>query len=148
MMKGYTELLLGWFFMLIVFVLVNWYLSTRLYFESGISDIAGQSYKMINAIEFAKLNSQQSLKFAVQKTEKDLQLKPSDILNNNQLQSTFLDKLKRNYNPSHDYSDVEVSVTVLSVSIDGDRVVANNSFSSTSESRKAGLITAITVPLS
>ncbi|MBS3054872.1 MAG: hypothetical protein J4452_00060, partial [Candidatus Aenigmarchaeota archaeon] len=69
-MKGYTELLLGWFFMLIVFVLVNWYLSTRLYFESGISDIAGQSYKMINAIEFAKLNSQQSLKFAVQKTEK------------------------------------------------------------------------------
>jgi len=130
--KGYVDLLIGWFFMLIVFILANWYLSTRLYFESGISDVAGQTYKMINAVEFAKLNSQQALKFAVQKTEKELQVSASEIRSNSQLQSIFLDRLKKNYNPSHDYSEVEVSVTLLSVSIDENKVVASNSFSSSS----------------
>ncbi|MFH0710995.1 MAG: hypothetical protein V1944_00285 [Candidatus Aenigmatarchaeota archaeon] len=147
-MKGYMDLLLGWFFMLIIFVLVNWYLSTRLYFESGISDIAGQTYKMIDAIEFAKLDSQQALKFAVEKTKKELHASDADIQYNDQLQSTFISKLKNYYNPSHDYSDVDVSVTVLSISVDGNFIVASNSFSALSESRQAGITANIAVPLS
>jgi len=146
-MKGYIGLLLGWFFMLIIFVLVNWYLSTRLYFETGVSDVAGQTYKMINAIEFAKINSQQNLKFAVQKTEKELLLNPG-FQNNDQLKTIFLDRLKKNYYPSHDYSDVDVSISVISLSIEDNFVIAKNSFSSISESRLAGLTTSISVPLS
>ena len=147
-MKGYMNLLLGFFMMLIVFAIVNWYLSTRLYFESGVSDLAGQTYKMINAIEFGKINSQQSLKFAIQKTEKDLHVTSQELLQNTQIQPAFLDKLKKNYNPSLDYSDVDVSVTVLSLTIETDRIIASNLFSATSESRSASLTADITAPLS
>jgi hypothetical protein len=147
MRKGYVELLLGWFFMLIVFVLVNWYISARIYYEAGTSDVAGQTYKLIDAIEFAKINSQQNLKFAVQKTENDLKLSQSDILNNKQDQATFLNKLKDNYYPSQDYSDVDVSITLNSLKIDGNYVVASNSFSSITDQREAGLTTDIAVPL-
>jgi hypothetical protein len=147
-MKGYMALLLGWFFMLIIFILVNWYLSTRLYFETGVSDMAGETYKVINGIEFAKLNSQQALKFAVQKTEKELHISSTEIQNNYQLQTIFLDRLKKNYNPSEDYSDVEVSVTVLSLNLEGDKVVSSNYFSATSESRTASLTSNIATSLS
>ena len=147
-MKGYMDLLFGFFFMLITFVLVNYYLGVRLNDEVGVSDIAGETYKMIDAIEFAKINSQQSLKFAVLKTEKELQLNPSDVQRNNQLQTIFLDRLKKNYNPSLDYSDVDVSVTVMSLSVDGNQIVANNYFISSTESRQASLVANVATPLS
>lgn len=147
-MKGYVELLLGWLLVLILYVSVSYYVDARLKYETKTSDAGAQTYQAINAIEFAKLNSQQALKFSVQQTEKDLQLKFSDIQNNNQLQSGFLDRLKKNYNPSQDYSDVDVSVTVLSLSIDVDKVVARNQIESSSQYQKISVVADITSPLS
>jgi len=140
-MKGYAEILMGWVLMLVIFVIVNSYLTTRMTADVSISDAVADSYRVIDAIEFAKLNVKQDLKFSIEETKKDLKI--VTIGNKEE----FLKKLKANFHPSHGFSEVDVSVLVNSINIDGSNLVANITFASSSDFRKALSTTFITQPL-
>jgi len=141
-MKGYAEILVGWVLMLVIFVVVNSYLTTRITSDVSISDAVADSYRVVNAIELAKLNAKQDLKFSIEKTKKDLKIVKIEN------KEEFLKKLKTNFHHSHEFSEVDVSVLMNSIEIkDGSKVVANCTFIASSEFRKAFSTVFITQPL-
>lgn len=140
-MKGFADILMGWVVMLVIFLIVNSYLTIRLKSDVFISDVVADSYRMINAIEFAKLNAKQDLEFSIEKTKKDLKI--NSITN----KEDFLKKLKTNFHPSHEFSEVDVFVLVNSIKIDGSNIVANITFAASSDFRKSISTVFITQPL-
>lgn len=140
-MKGYAEILMGWVIMLVIFIIVNSYLTIRMQSDVFISDAVADSYRMINAIEFAKLNLKQDLKFSIEKTKQDMK---TDKITDGE---KFLTSLKANFHPSHSYSEVDVSVSLNSVKIEESKIMANMTLVASSEFRKAYSTVFITQPL-
>lgn len=132
-MKGYANLLMGWVIMLIIFFLVNGYLQTRFKTEVFVTDAVAENYKMINDIEFTKLNIKQDINFSIQKTKQDLKILMIDETN----QKLFLDKFKSNFHPSQEFSDIDVSISVNSIELTNSKLIANTTIISSSTFKKA-----------
>jgi hypothetical protein len=139
MSKGYIQMVFAFVLILVVFIIVNWYLSSLFSTEIFVSDVIADSYKMINAIEFAKLNAKQALKFSVDKTADDMKIDLASVASNRQTKQEFLKELEKNYDPDLKYSEVPVSVSVKALDIKNGKVLASLDISSSSEYRRAEL---------
>jgi ribosome-associated translation inhibitor RaiA len=136
-MKGFVQMLAGLVFMFVVFYVVNWYLSANMKREIAVADIAADSYKIINAIEFAKMNAKQNLKFSVQKTLKDMKIDASNVKTDSSLREKFIENLKKNYSPTFNFGEADVSVSVKSIEIKDSKVVATLDMKGSGISKRA-----------
>jgi len=68
----WIKLLVGFVFVLIMFMVVDYFLAKSLQRECIVSDRVALSYKMIDMVEFAKLNAKQAFKFAINKSAEEL----------------------------------------------------------------------------
>lgn len=75
MEKGYIQMLVAFAVVLVFFILVDLFLSSRLYTECYVSDAIALSYKMIDAVELTKLNAKLALNFSIGKTLETVNMK-------------------------------------------------------------------------
>lgn len=132
-MKGYIQLLMGFIVMVIFFAMVFGYLYVRKDKEIFTSDAVAEPYKIIDAIEFTKLNIKQDIAFSIEKTKQDLGLTTVDA----NKQKSFLDRFKSNFHPSQEFSDVDVSISVNSIDLTNSKLTVDATIVSSSEFEKA-----------
>jgi len=125
MSKGFANYAAAIIFMLIVFVLVNYIISQSLNREISISDYTSQLYKMINSAEAVRVHSTQLLKISVGAAKQDLTINDINLIKNDgNLKNQFLDKVKSYFHPSLSYSNADISINVISVDIEGTKIVS------------------------
>lgn len=147
-MKGYVKQLTALIFTLILFYVVNLVISQLLKSEAFVSDAAAWSYKMVDAIEFAKLNANQALKFSVEKTATELGITDLSIfLQNEQQKANFLGNLTENFNPSLKYSEVDVLVSVNSIEIKDNKITIETVIYSVTPERQVETPYILTYPI-
>lgn len=123
-MKGYSSSLVFGVVSLALIYILNYFMSVTFYGEQEISDRIANSYKTQNAMEFAKLNAKQTLRFSIERTKEELGIVDlTIILQDEQQKMNFLEKLKENFDPSLKYSEIEVSTTVESLSVKDNDVI-------------------------
>ncbi|MEM3830535.1 MAG: hypothetical protein QXS48_01500 [Candidatus Aenigmatarchaeota archaeon] len=138
-MKGYVKYLAGFVVVLVIFVLVDFFLASRLSQECEFSDYVSRVYNLINKIEFAKLNAKQALKFSFEKTLSDMGITFDDLKNDDSLRQTFLERLNENFDPIPLESSIKLEKISLDFNSDLTKVIVRLKFSAEKYSQ-AGML--------
>jgi len=120
-MKGYVKFLAAFIVVIIVFVAVDFILASNLNRECQVSSEVSKAYRIINAIEFAKLNALQALNFSFNKTLTDMGISASNLKTDPNLRQNFLEELKKNFESCKDplsFAEIAASVELNSLDFD------------------------------
>ena len=135
-MKGYVQETVGIAAIILLMIGASYYYGQRISTEKKVSDRIAATYEIINSVEFAKMNAEQSMKFAVEKTKKDLGIK---TLADASLRKSILETLKKNLDLSYPYAspDTEVRVDLVSLNFENNKIMVKINIIATSTTSPA-----------